>query len=183
MFDYETKIDLPLISRKTKIKESEVVKILQQLENDHIIELHLANSDSEITFIKPREDDLTINPYASIINQQINTKKKNIGAVLHYIENNKTCKQAQILDYFGEKPTAPCGICSVCSSSKSEASNTANLKEAIKELIRNNSLSSRQIADRVAADPASLLLTLQELLEANKICITTTNKYIWKSER
>ena len=114
VFDHITKIDLVKITKKASVSEGILIHTLQQLEHDKIITLNLAKTDAQITFIEPREDDKTINRIALIIEQQNKLKQQHVKAMLDYVENESVCKSMQLLAYFGEKNTEPCGICSVC---------------------------------------------------------------------
>ena len=72
IFDYETKVNLSLIVKKSNLAEKQIIEQLQRLEKDNIISLQMANTDSEITFLMPREDDITINPIAKLSSNSIN---------------------------------------------------------------------------------------------------------------
>ena len=114
ILDHITKIDLSKIADKASVTESKLIAILQELERDEIITLNLAKTDAQVTFIEPREDEKTINRVAKTIKQQNNLKQQQVKAMLDYIKNDSVCKSMQLLSYFGEKNTNPCGICSFC---------------------------------------------------------------------
>ena len=59
-----------MLSKKTGLAESVFITTLEQLKKDELIELKIAHTDAELTFIVPREDDKTINRIASVIKQQ-----------------------------------------------------------------------------------------------------------------
>jgi len=178
IFDYETKVNLNLIVQKSNLSEKDVINQLQQLEKDNIISLQIANTDSEITFLKPREDDTTINPIAKVVTQQHQLKHHQIEAVIKYIKNDTVCKSQQLLHYFGEKTTRPCGLCSVCLSKtlNSEGTNT-NLSDTILKALQTEDLSSRQLLQVLNCTEKPLIECLSELMEANKIKITHKNTY------
>jgi ATP-dependent DNA helicase RecQ len=67
IFDHETKINITNISEKASVKEDVLIATLKKLEADGIVSLNLVNTDAQITFIVPREDDKTINRIANII--------------------------------------------------------------------------------------------------------------------
>ncbi len=179
IFDYETKVNLNLVIQKSNLPESEVIKQLKQLEKDEVINLQIANTDSEITFLKPREDHITINPIAKIIEQQHELKHKQVKAVLDYVNNDSICRSQQLLNYFEEKTSKVCGKCSVCienisnqnSLTKNDISNHI-LKALLKE-----DLSSRQLLLSINCAEKELLIALSGLIETKKIKITPTNTY------
>ncbi|WP_179349859.1 RecQ family ATP-dependent DNA helicase [Winogradskyella pacifica] len=175
IFDYETKVNLSLVVDKVKLSEKEVITQLQRLEKDEVISLQMANTDSEITFLKPREDDITINPIARTIKQQHTLKHQQIESVLHYVKNEAVCRNQQLLLYFGEKTTKNCGICSVCVA---KASNTnESITFQIIKALQDEALSSRQLLQHIKCSEHILLKSLSELIEINKIKLTHANTY------
>jgi ATP-dependent DNA helicase RecQ len=178
IFDYDTKVNLNLVVKKSNLEEATVIQQLQRLEKDNIIRLELAHSDSEITFLKPREDAITINPIAKVIEQQNQIKKDQIEAVIAYTENDTVCKSIQLLKYFGEQVEQTCGKCSVClSKSISNPTLNTDLKSFILSELKERDLSSRQLLLKAQCTQAELLASLSELLELKKVEITEKNTY------
>jgi ATP-dependent DNA helicase RecQ len=178
IFDYDTKVNLNLVIRKTELSESAVISQLRQLEKDGIISLDLANTDTEITFIKPREDDVTINPLARSIRQQNEQKAKQVDAVIAYINNETLCRSRQLLHYFGEDSEEDCGICSVCLDRNSQSKHTTvAIRSDVLEALRTEALTSRELQQRLSCSDRELLQCLTELLELKKIKLTNRNTY------
>ncbi|WP_417860372.1 RecQ family ATP-dependent DNA helicase [Winogradskyella sediminis] len=177
IFDYETKVNLSLVVDKVKLPEKQVIAQLQRLEKDEVISLQMANTDSEITFLKPREDDITINPIAKTIKQQHTLKHQQIEAVLQYVRNDTVCKSQQLLHYFGETAEVSCGICSVCMA-KASAENLDNtITFQILKALETEALSSRQLLQQLKCSEHNLLTGLSELIELHKITLTHANTY------
>ncbi len=179
IFEHKTKVDITRISDKASVSESVFINGLHQLEKDQIIELSLSKTDAEVTFIQPREDDKTINRIASIIEQQNNLKQQQVKAMLNYIENDSVCKSMQLLAYFGEKDTKPCGICSVCVNTKKDNTpqDINTIKKRIIGLLESDELSSRAINTALDCSEKDIKDVLKLLLEHNIISITPTNTY------
>ncbi|WP_179346457.1 RecQ family ATP-dependent DNA helicase [Winogradskyella ursingii] len=180
IFDYVTKVNLNLVAHKSNLSEKRIIEQLNQLEKDGIISLEIANTDSEITFLKPREDDITINPLAKNIRQQHTLKHNQIEAVMGYVKNEKICKNIQLLSYFGEKQKKRCGKCSVCLQQKTKTSeqNQTNILNDITNALKKEALSSRQLLNQINCTEKELLNGLTELIELNKLKVTTSNTYI-----
>ena len=179
IFDYETKVNLSLVIKKANLSDNQVIAQLQRLEKDEVIRLNMANTDSEITFLKPREDDITINPIAKTIEQQHTLKHQQIESVLHYIKNDSVCRSQQLRSYFGEKTNDVCGKCSVCLDKNSEvkATTKTNISNQILKALQDGALSSRQLLQTIGCSEKELLQSLLELIEIKKIKITPTNTY------
>jgi len=179
VFDHITKIDLVKITKKASVSEGILIHTLQQLEHDKIITLNLAKTDAQITFIEPREDDKTINRIALIIEQQNKLKQQHVKAMLDYVENESVCKSMQLLAYFGEKNTEPCGICSVCINFKKhkKPQDLKSIKKQIIELLENGDQSSRALLAHLDCEEKDMKTVLKLLLEHHIITITPTNTY------
>jgi ATP-dependent DNA helicase RecQ len=179
IFEHQLKINLTLVAEKSNVDENQVLNILQQLDKDEVVTFQHSNTDSELTFLQPREDDKTINRIATIIEQQQRLKENQIDAVIAYISNESQCKSIQLLEYFGEKDSAPCGICSFCISKKPKTK-TASIRSISHEIIlllENQPLSSRALVDQMQHPEDAVLETLQRMLANNILAITPDNLY------
>ena len=179
IFDHIVKVNAVLIATKVDLKENDVIKTLEKLENDGIISLQIQKTDAQIGFIVPREDDKTINPIAKTIQQQNDLKKSQVAAVLDYVNNNDICKSVQLLSYFGEEHSEDCGMCNVCTSRKNKQSNdseTEKIEKIISEL-KEKPLSSRQLETKLTMDTDRLHSIIKVMLEEEIIEITAANCY------
>ncbi len=179
VFEQEVKVNIGLIASKVSATEKAVIATLKQLEADAVISLKLGKSDTEITFIQPREDDKTINRISKTIEVQHKLKHDQVGAVIKYINNDTVCKSIQLLSYFGETDLEPCGVCSVCILKKEKPSkpNYKLIKKDILEALKETDYSSRKLAEDLSILEVDIKRSLVELLEDNCIEITRSNTY------
>ncbi|SER00594.1 ATP-dependent DNA helicase RecQ [Hyunsoonleella jejuensis] len=180
IFDHEVDINTAKVADKASITEHELIQQLKRLEVDNILSLNHSKTDAQITFIEPREDDKTINRIAPIIKQQNALKETQINAVINYINNDNVCKSMQLLNYFGESNTQPCGICSVCLNTQALSSskkNKENLKNEVIKLLESGDKSSREISKALSCHDTETKRILKQLLEHQIITITKTNTY------
>lgn len=179
IFDYETKVNLNLVVQKSNLSEKQAIEQLKRLEKDDVISLNMANTDSEITFLQPREDDITINPIAKTIEQQHTLKHQQIESVLSYIQNDSVCRSQQLLLYFGEKSKKNCGKCSVCIANASKLGNRSNETVSLQiiKALKAETLSSRQLLLHIKCSEKALIQSLSELIETEKIKLTQANTY------
>ena len=178
IFDFDTKINISIISKKINASESQIIKILEQLTKDEIITYTASHSDLDITFLVPREDDSTINIFASEVKKRQHIKADNLDQMLTYINNDSICRCKQLLSYFGERPENDCGICDVCSENGSfdKAKSTA-ISKGLLLLLRNAPRTSRELIALNAIDEKQTLQALKNLLEDGLIKINTKNQY------
>ena len=174
IFDIETNINTVLIAKKSHVSENEVIKTLENLQQNDCIIISKLNNDSSITFNEIREDDLTINRVSKYLENQNNLKTNQFKEVINYI-NKEQCKTNFILNYFDEKTTENCGICSYCVSLKK--SDTNSIQEQIIELLQKAPFSSREIENQLTFSTKEILNAIQNLLELEKIKINKINQY------
>ncbi|HLV39367.1 RecQ family ATP-dependent DNA helicase [Xanthomarina sp.] len=179
IFENDIKINSLLVSEKASVSEERLFSALKQLEKDEIITLSLSTTDSEITYLQPREDDNAINRISHYIEAQNKLKHHQVHSVINYIENDKTCKSVQLLSYFGEKNVKDCGICSVCilKNKKQNKPDQKQIQTEILQALSSGNLSSRELIQVVSCSEAHLKIGLQLLLEHELISITTKNTY------
>jgi ATP-dependent DNA helicase RecQ len=178
VFEYDTKINTLLISRKAQVDEEAVYATLSMAHMDGIIAYTAEHQDMELTFLVPREDDRTINVFSGKIRHLNEVKLANVQAMLQYVENDRQCRSQQLLAYFGERSSAPCGKCDVCLKRNSENNNDLSLiEQKILTLLKEKDLTSRRLAEQLEANRESILEALQFLLEEGRISINNKNEY------
>ncbi|WP_318308192.1 RecQ family ATP-dependent DNA helicase [Flagellimonas crocea] len=177
--EYETKINLYMLSKKTGTGEERLKHLLQQLADDNIAVYHNNTSDLEITLLVPREDGHTINLFAKKIKEFNQVKQNNMAAMLGYVSNKKVCRNTYLLNYFGEKAQEKCGSCDICTKNKQDASPYI-LEKRVLELLEIRPHTSRQLEKAIGANEKELLKTLEGLLEDERVAINFKNEYIKK---
>lgn len=177
---YETKtaFNLPFIAKKSNSEPGKVLKLLERLKERSIVDYIARNNDSAIVFNEVREDDHTINRISKYLEAQNNLKRGQWHSVLEYVRTNK-CKSRLILQYFGEKTTADCGICSYCLE-KSKPEKDIALPEKIIGLLHIREMDSREIQQLTDTSESDIIFALQNLLENNLISLRPNNQYTLK---
>lgn len=178
VYDYPTKINTLLISKKASASENKVFKMLEQLQKDEIIDYQNNQGDLEITYLIPREDERAINRFADKIEAQKQVKINNVKSILDYIKNKATCRNIQLLAYFGEKRKDRCGICDVCLKKEHPSQDILYIVEqAIIKTLKKKHSSSRELIHSLGYKETIVLSIIQKLLENEQISINTKNEY------
>jgi len=179
IFEHSLAINLSLIAEKTSTSEKQIIAILQQLDKDEVVVFKYSNTDSEIVFLQPREDDKTINRIITIVEQQQELKRLQVNAVLNYIDNDSLCKQLQLLNYFGEVSNQACGTCSVCvaDSEKTMVLDSKTIQKDIVSKLTIEALNSRQLVEALPYKDNQIFEGLKLLLEYQIIEMTPSNTY------
>ncbi|MEY8848761.1 ATP-dependent DNA helicase RecQ [Psychroserpens sp. XS_ASV72] len=178
IFEHQLAINLSLIAQKAATSEKEIVRVLEQLHKDDVVDFKFSNTDSEVVFLQPREDDKTINRISRVVEQQHDIKKQQVQSVIDYIYTDAICKSIQLLRYFGEQTDTPCGICSVCTSSK-KGNNVeiGDIKTEILSKLKIKNMSSRQLVEQLPYAEEDIFEVLKLLLEHRIITTTASNTY------
>ncbi len=177
VFEHYTIINEYTLAKKLNISKNEVIKQLNDLHTNGIIDYIYENTNSKLCFLVVREDDFTINRIAKNIEQQINLKYHKLKTTISYIRNTRVCRNKQLLSYFNEESTVPCGICDVCNSNKTTKNSIKDISQHIVTLLKDQILTSQEIVDQLNFSEDEILISLKLLLEKNKITITSQNKF------
>ncbi len=180
IYDMSTAFNVSLIAKKSYSDEKKVLTLLQKLKEKEVIDYKAKNNDAMITFNEIREDDRTINRVSKYLEAQNNLKTQQLQAVIHYIKENKSCKNKLLLHYFGEVVSDDCGICSYCISKSNGKKNTTSLSEKIIGLLSKQELNSRDIQKLTKYEKDDVIFALRHLMENNAIIIKPNNLYSLK---
>jgi ATP-dependent DNA helicase RecQ len=184
IFEHQLAINLTLVADKSSVPEKQIIAILHQLHKDGIVDFLFSNTDSEVLFLQPREDDKTINRIANVVEHQQALKRAQIDAVLKFIDNDRICKNKQLLKYFGEITAIDCGICSVCVHHKisEEKKDSRTVTTRVILALEKSQMSSRQLVEDLPFEKNDVFKTLQSLLELDAIELTAANRYKIKTK-
>ena len=177
LFDFETPINSYSLSRKLSIKESELIRLLEQLEKDRLIALQLRRGDLELTFLQPREDGHTIHAFARTVEARRQLKIQKVAQFGAFLKNTSQCRQVQLLAYFGEEDAAACGACDVCRAAQKNQKNPSDLKGRIMRALNKGPKTSRELLGAGLGPEEHLLTCLQHLLEDGQLSLEGQNKY------
>ena len=177
IFEHEISVNTILLSKKLQVSEQKVLRVLERISEDGLISYKGKHNDLEISFLVPREDDLTINKFAGSLKEQNALKTYHVHQMLTYIDNRRTCRSIQLLQYFGEKTTHPCGLCDVCLGDENEQDLSKRVQKDILTILSSNPASSRAMQTSLNVESEIILAVLKELLEDGKIKLNSKNQY------
>ena len=177
IFDHYTIINELMLSKKLNCSEKEVVKNLNDLHLNGIVNYIYKNTTSKLSFLVPRDENYTINSISKNIEQQNNLKYEKLTATISYIQNIKTCRNILLLSYFNETCTETCGICDICKAKAQPKNSLKTISNHILILLKKQSLSSQELTTILGYSENEILNSLKILLEKNKITITSQNKF------
>lgn len=103
---------------KVKLGFDDIMKQLQLLHSFKIISYIPQSNLPKLIFMQGRVDAKHIELDPENYAQLKHNHHKRIHAVINYVNNDKVCRQVQLLTYFNEFNNADCGYCDVCLSKK-----------------------------------------------------------------
>ncbi|OSY89541.1 DEAD/DEAH box helicase [Tenacibaculum holothuriorum] len=173
IFEQPIKIDEFYLAKKLNTTSWFVIEELEKLAEKEMINYKKVNSNSDLFFLHPREDDKTINRISKNIEVYLKQKKEKTASLLKFVENDSVCRSKQLLHYFDETITNNCGICDVCLQNKT----SINATSILNLLRKHNELSSKEICELLNENETNILILLRELLAEEKISCNSYNKY------
>ena len=78
LFEHRSNINLSLIAAKLGTSKHHVLRLLNILKKDTIIEFKASNTNTQLQFLQPREDEHTLNKIAKNINSYIKHKEEKL---------------------------------------------------------------------------------------------------------
>lgn len=178
VFDDSRKVSIRRVSRQTGLSTKKVMAVLNEMAQLDLLELETLETDATITFMVPREDDRTLNPMARDLEALNRHKRMQLQAVFEFIDEPLMCRSLQILQYFGQDGGAACGICSNClQKEQQQPQDQEAIAEAIVGLLKETTMDSRSLIEKLIFDPKECLAVLQLLLDSGRIKMTANKKF------
>ena len=166
IFEQAIKIDLDRIVDKSQLSFSAAVKVLESYHEQAFLHFSYAKFDVKLTGLVPREDNYSLRPLLQDLELLHRIKKEKIDTIIAFAQNNVSCKQRQLLAYFGEQKKDNCGSCSATSCFDKAEKNLPKLQRKILDLLQENTLSAHELKLSLTEEETHQLGLLLETLEA-----------------
>ena len=158
-------IDGYQLSKRTGIGLDQLKVHFAALEKKGYAAISSWNCDTRLFFLEPREDEYILTRAIKHLDQSLETRKVQLKAVQDYVENEKQCNQALLLDYFGETTKTVCGHCSTCQS----APNPARLQSSIITILKKQPASLENLSKLLVIEEKTIIASLMEMLNEERI--------------
>lgn len=179
--DY-TRIDELSLAKKANVEIDVVVKYLQTLSNNHIINYIQRKKTPLIIYLEERLDDKAL--FISKENYEDRKRRyvERIEAVLKYASSTNKCRSQLLLEYFGEMHADRCGICDVCQK-RNEISLSRYefdiILEDIKLILKNEALLLDDLVNKLNYPSEKTLRVYRWLNDNGKIIYDEKNRLRW----
>ena len=149
-FDDYITINEQQMGERCGINKGEVVRQLAYWSKLKLLDYRKESDSPLITFTSPKQDAKRIQIAPDTYDQLKARSMENLDAVLAYIANESTCRNIQLLAYFGEKTSTPCGKCDVCLSKRK--TNGQVVEQALLNTVKNESLSVSDLIQALTSE-------------------------------
>ncbi|UBM59779.1 RecQ family ATP-dependent DNA helicase [Marinilongibacter aquaticus] len=116
------------IARVYKVGRGMAVKLLDRLQELHIVKYNKQLEGGGINFLGQRYDADKLPLQFGEIAQKKEQEKTAIQAMVDFVESRKRCRMAQLQAYFGETNAEKCGHCDNCRNSHKPNLNTQDFE-------------------------------------------------------
>ena len=158
-------VDGKQLSKRTGIALDQLKVHFADLEKNGYASISSLNCDTRLFFLEPREDEHILTRAITHLDQSLKTRKVQLKAVQDYVENNKQCKQALLLDYFGETGKTACEHCSTCQ----DAPNPPKLQSSIMTILQKHPSSAKNLSKLLGIEEKTIIASLMEMLNEERI--------------
>ncbi len=137
LFTDLTYINEKFISEKCGITEEHLRFALRELGRKHIITYVPRRNVPIITYTQQRIDSDRLRFSKEVYEVLKMRMEERVKAVINYCDTDDECRQAMLMEYFGEKDATTCGHCDVCLSHNHKTS-TTEYEKKIKDFVAAN---------------------------------------------
>lgn len=114
-----TPINEELLALRMKSNPEKVKEMLHYLAKQNIVTYQPKQDQANITLLKDRLEPDNIRIADAFLKDRFAELKQRIEAVVHFVEQQTSCRSKVLLAYFGEHTDEDCGHCDVCRKRKS----------------------------------------------------------------
>lgn len=177
-FDYFIPIREYELARKMGVAASTIIEKLMYLQSLEIL-TYLPQTDSpQLQFLRPRVDHSRLHVDHQYIEERKTTKKEQLDAVFRYLDS-RSCRSAELVRYFGEQETTPCGICDRCLKHNSRENLEHQLFAELAELLADGPLTiDKLVAGLRSGDETTRLTFIRKRLDEGTIKVNDDKYYL-----
>lgn len=159
-------MELKALASKINQTPNAVLKGLEVLKQDHVLDFEFRKENPLARLIEPRQPKLPVSVHDAEEYRDILLKK------LEYMKGyavTDTCRSVYLRVYFGEQNPAACGMCDNCmAKGKTDFLDDTQIT-AVTEVLRQRPSTAMEISDKTGLESSAVYLSLNWLLKENKV--------------
>ena len=178
LFTDYVRIDEVLLARRLNVTPDDLYQNLKYLSQQKIIHYIPRRDKPVLQLLTERVPRERIR--ISKINYQDRkvSYQRRVDSVINYALKTDQCRSAQLLDYFGEHGSRPCGKCDVCTGEHQSGISNAEfqlISEKVCQLLQNGPMEIRQVVSTTEAKEKNVLKVVRWLLDQGTLGMNATN--------
>lgn len=182
LFTNYVAINEDLLAQRSNIPVDTVYKFLNSLDAHKIIHYVPRKKTPFVIFNKERlEIDRLIVSKENYIERRKNYQER-IDAMFHYVSSGLKCRSQLLLEYFGEKDSARCGVCDVCLERNELGLSQLefdNISKKLKEILKEPCL-YEELVFKIDKNEDEIINVIRWLIDNGKITHRVDNRLEWK---
>ena len=166
-------IDERYLSRITKLSRHRMYEILVSLTNKRLVSYAPSKKCPIITFTRHRVLGSELHFEREVYEERKAMFGERLNAMIHYATNDRICRSASLLAYFGEKRADVCGRCDVCLSKREvEPVAPINAHDALLALLSDGKLHDITELDALALPREAMSRLLRTMCDEEIISVS-----------
>ena len=177
-FSESVTIEPSKVCSSLKLSKERFKDAIEQLQHRGFLQYTIPSAHFNVIPQIPREDQYTLKSVLENSKVLYRQKKHKIEAMIAYAFESNRCKRNLILNYFGSTPS---GICEKCSSStcSHDLEVEHDFENKLVQLLKATPHSILELKQKLYFEPLALQISLERLLNQQKIKQSETQKYYW----
>ena len=167
-------IDERYLSRITKLSRHRLYEILVSLASKGLVAYTPSKKCPVVTFTRHRVLGSELRFLPEVYDERRALFAQRLSSIVNYVATADKCRSSLLLEYFGEKDTAPCGRCDVCVAARrstvSDESHASGIA-AVEALLADGKLHPLEEFDKLSLSRPALSKLLRHLCDEEKIIV------------
>ena len=183
LFNNFTIINENQIAERFNINTSEVVRVLEKLEQLEIIKYQPKNDNAQITFLKQRVDSEHLNLNIEKWKERKTYEQEKLNNIVDFILSTDKCRSSILLNYFGESDIKNCDKCDYCIKQKRKdlkEKEFSNISKSLQNILTTKELTLKEICILLPELNEDVMINVLQFLFDNDKITKFGNKYQWK---
>ena len=155
LFTNYVKISENEIARRANSTPERIEMALKKLNDMGLVHYNRGTTKPKLLFLENRIESRYLFIGPAVYAQRKTVAQKRLDAVVQYVTNNKICRSQQLLAYFGETKSTPCGQCDVCWQARQQRLRKAefdNIRHRIEEALANGPMDLKVLVNDMGCD-------------------------------
>lgn len=137
------------IAKMAEMSPQEVVKQLNYLDKEGVMDYSPKSDSPQLTFLEARHDANKLPLNKKRLEERKKSKYEKLMAVKNYVENDLVCRTLKLLQYFGEYKEEKCGVCDVCINEKKSVHQDKDLEHKILQILKDSHLNIERLSENI----------------------------------